>query len=345
MSTSKVVLGLGLATAIGTISTAANAGDVKVYGKAMGAVANFQTSEADQSGLRFVAAGSRFGVKAEEKVSDSLTAFAKFEYGVDLTGTKDVLSQRNQFMGLKTNLGTLSMGFQDTPYKKAKSELFSDTFADQNSLLSKGVERRGENAISFKTKEMAGLTLFAQYSDTEQSKWSGSKSAASVSLTYKMKPVTVMLAHENIGIQDYEEAGVTVEADDVTASKLVVKAGFGATKVGLTYEVIDDTQGDTSTDRTNMALNVAHRMGEWEAGLEHVIRSESAIEDAKDGASMTTLAGTRHLNDKFSYYVMVSSLTNDEGASYSPKVFPSDLTKGTAKEAYTTAGVGMILKF
>ena len=351
MSTNKLLYGLGLIGAFSTGASTVNATEVKVYGKALASVANFSTSEADQSGTKLSTSGSRFGIKATEKINDMYTAFAKYEFSVDLTGAGTTIGNRGQYVGLGTTFGDIMMGFADTPYKKAKFELFGDTFADQNSLLSKGIERRGENMVGFKSKDYSGFSLYAQYSDSTQSDFACSNSYASVSLTYNMKPVKIMIAQDNISrgaasADDGTGTIVTTDYDAIVANKVVIVGTFGATKAGLTYEMIDDTTKDSkSDDRTNMALGVKHKMGEWELGLEHIMRGASAADNSKDEATQSSFAAKRHLSEKFSYYVLLSSLTNGEAGTLSPKAFPSDMTKGTAKEAYTTAGVGMVFKF
>lgn len=346
MSTNQKLFGLGIIVAIGTLPTALNAApEVKVYGKANASIANTSVSEADVSETYISSGGSRMGVKATEKVAKGHEAFAVFEFGIDLRKKNNVITKRNQHVGLKTDFGSIMMGYNDTPYKKAKAEPFADTFADQNAILSKGIELRAEDAVYFKSKEIAGVTLFAAFSDSPQDSIDGSKNISSVSLTYKMKPVKVMVAHQILGRQDYvDDEGTAMKSDDIISSKVVVSGKAGPVKFGVAYETVSDETGDTSIDRTNMGVNAAYRTGEWEGVVEHVSASESEATAGKDGASMSTLAVKRHLSDNFHYYLMFSTLANDENGTYKPKNV-AEVPTGTAKETYNTGGLGMVFKF
>ncbi|SME97220.1 porin [Pseudobacteriovorax antillogorgiicola] len=323
------------------------ASDVKVYGKLIGAYAQQSTSEAELSGTRVSSSGSRFGIKASEKIDDNHEVFAKVEFGLSLTSASSTVSKRDQYLGLKTDIGSFSIGIRDTPYKKAKVDIFADTFGDHNAIISSGIERRGEQALAYMSPEIAGLQVYAQYSDAAQPGFDGSENFFSVSLTYKLAPLKVMLAHEKIARQDYQDDDdQSVSADDLTATKLTVTGKFGDASAAVVYEMIADETGDTQLDRTAYGANGTYRVGQWEGLLEYLIASESETEAGKDGATMATFAVKRHLSDQFSYYLMASNLSNDENGSYKPKAFSSDLTaSGTAEESYTSAGVGMIFKF
>lgn len=327
--------------AVSALPATSHAADVKVYGKALAAVVNSTTKVGEQSHSYLVTKNSRFGVKAVEKISDGLEAIAVYEIAVDMRRKDAGMSKRDHYMGLNTSFGSVLMGYMDTPYKKAKSEPFADTIADQNAILSKGIELRAEDAVYFKSKEYAGLSLFAAYSDSQQTHTSFNnpnitKNLASVSLTYNMKPIKAAVAWQKIA---------QVAADDITATKLVISGGMSGVKFGLTYENIATESGDTRRDRTNTGLNLSYRAGEWEGIGEFIMAGESAVDNAKDDASLMTLAAKRHLSDKVSYYVMYSVLSNGENATFKPNGFSDELSTSAAEEEYTSMAVGMIFGF
>lgn len=87
---------------------------------------------------------SRFGLKGEARITDSLAAIYKIEWEVDVDGEDAELGRRNRYVGLTGGFGTLIAGRHDTPLKLAQNEidLFNDYFGDIKATF------EGENRIS-----------------------------------------------------------------------------------------------------------------------------------------------------------------------------------------------------
>ena len=101
----------------------------KVYGKLNIAVNNDGSDGVNEKEIDLVSNASRIGFKGKVDMKNGLTGIYKIEYEVDITNdnTKSkAFNQRNSFVGLKGNFGTLKLGTHDTPLKLAqlKADLF-----------------------------------------------------------------------------------------------------------------------------------------------------------------------------------------------------------------------------
>ena len=270
---------LMLGAACGMSSTAMSA-EVKVYGKASASIAQFSAKEADTSGVFVNSAGSRLGVKASEDISETSKGVAVLEFGVNLSqkGTS-AFSSRDKYVGIECNtIGHIYLGYKDTPYKLAstKHDVFGDTFADHNNIISGPVlDRRGENAITYESPSFSGVSFAIQYSDQAQATLEkfapyGQENFASGSVTYKNDMLHIVLAHEalsgNPSNPDPADANKFLNTGDIAATKLAVGVNFGATRLNIIAEQIDeDAKDDTTFDRTNVLLGVKHSVGKWDA--------------------------------------------------------------------------------
>ncbi|OUS24935.1 hypothetical protein A9Q99_23085 [Gammaproteobacteria bacterium 45_16_T64] len=100
---------------------------------------------------------SRFGVKGDAELMDGLKAIYKIEWQVDGDGSDSAnrLKERNRYVGLVSNFGGVTLGYFDTPLKKAqgKVDLFGDHAGDVASVVEG--EQRGKNTIQFQTPKIA----------------------------------------------------------------------------------------------------------------------------------------------------------------------------------------------
>ena len=107
----------------------------KVYGKLNIAVNNDGSDGVNEKEIDLVSNASRLGFKGKVDMKNGLTGIYQIEYQVDITNdnTKGkTFDQRNSFVGLKGNFGTLKLGTHDTPLKLAqlKADLFNDLKGD-----------------------------------------------------------------------------------------------------------------------------------------------------------------------------------------------------------------------
>ncbi len=152
-----------------------------IYGKAN--VSAQITDEGAGSFTELKSNASRFGVKGDTKLDNNIEVLYLFEFQVDLadiSGAENIKS-RNQYVGLKSNFGTVLLGRNDTVLKQAqgKIDIFSDYEADIKGLW-KG-ENRMSNSLTYSSPQFSGLTLGVSYIAEDEAQ---GQDAQSVSLTY-----------------------------------------------------------------------------------------------------------------------------------------------------------------
>ena len=152
----------------GLASGYATAG-VTVYGKANVSVqsndSNAMSSDT-QDNWTLNSNASRVGVKGSKKLGDTgLKAIYKVEYevyfddGDDGTGNSSELKQRNTYIGLTGDFGTIIGGNHDTPLKLAQGKV--DRFNDLDVGDIKNVvsgENRMKNSVIYTTPNFEGLS-------------------------------------------------------------------------------------------------------------------------------------------------------------------------------------------
>lgn len=100
---------------------------------------------------------SRVGVRGDAAINDSLKALYQVEWGVSADGDSSEMSQRDRFVGLGGDFGTIQVGMFDSPLKKAqgKVDLFNDIGGDiQHILLG---ENRLKDLIQYSTPKMGNI--------------------------------------------------------------------------------------------------------------------------------------------------------------------------------------------
>lgn len=329
------------------------AAEVAVYGKVVTTVSQYSAKEADVSEVYLNAYGSRFGIKATEKVNDCISGVAKLEYEIS-TAEKgsSVLKKRNNYVGLEcAHLGSLHLGYKDTPYKKASSkyDIFADTFADHNNIISKSYfDRRGDHAVSYVSPKIAGAQINLMYADQPQTGIDGSENFSSGSLSYNHKLFHVVVAHEILARKDYtDETGAAMSADNVSATKVVLGGSFGQSKVNVIYETVDeDADNDTADDRNAFLVNFQQSFGKWDAKLQYGVAEDSAVKDSKDGASMWAVGAQHNLTENLAYFIQVAQLSNNKQGTWAfTKTDTNGFDSKIAEEQYTISGFGLRLSF
>lgn len=234
---------LAAAIALATLAPLSTLADVIVYGKAN--VSLESVTIQDDTFTRVASNASRLGFKGSERVSDTLEAVYQLEYGVNFdseVGDK-VVSQRNTFVGLKGEFGTLLMGRMDTPTKSAQNnvDLFGDLPGDFAGMLSYG-DYRANNTVSYTTPSMSGVSASVLYMSREQSgDLAGQGDGTSVSLSYTNDSVYLAAAFDS---------GIMLDTD---TTRLVGQFTFGAIQLGILYESMSPDVGD-STDSSFVSV-------------------------------------------------------------------------------------------
>lgn len=155
------------AAVLSATSLNAFAGDVNLYGKAN--VSLQSSDEGEGSFTEVKSNASRLGFKGTQELSEGLSVVFKAEFQIDLDGDSDKgdsITDRNQYVGLKGNFGTVLLGKNDTMLKlsQGKADLFSDYNGDIKNLW-EGENRVSDSVIYFSPKYngfQLGVTYIAE---------------------------------------------------------------------------------------------------------------------------------------------------------------------------------------
>lgn len=165
-----------IALALVSLPVAASA-DVILYGAIKGGVEvskNFTKapSTVEKGTLtHIVDYGSRIGFKGHEDLNNSLRAIWQVEQKVNIGGNDSGFSNRDSFIGLAGNFGTVKAGYMGTPVQDANGRLDDWEYSDSAAGL--GIYTRGNAAvkraaaISYETPSMTGFNakLYVSPSD------------------------------------------------------------------------------------------------------------------------------------------------------------------------------------
>lgn len=203
---------------------------------------------------------SRFGVKGSENISDSLKAFYQAEFGIDVdegNSGGQTLSQRDIFVGLGGNWGSLQGGRFDTPLKKSQGKV--DQFNDMNGGDIGNVivgEVRASDLIQYSSPKIAdALSLNAAFQPGEEYCFEGAASDCedgpaenfSVSAVYDAGGFYAALGYDD-GIAGYDTI------------RLSAAAKLAAFELGAIFQTAEESEGEGEQD--GYILSAAMKLGE-----------------------------------------------------------------------------------
>ena len=166
----------------GFVSTNALASDVTVYGKVKIDYGAFNkenyASVTTQDNWELSSRSSRFGIKGDYDITDTLKVIYLYEFGVDVTdggSDDDTLSSRNSYIGLQDNWGTVLAGRYDTALKKSyyssigTIDLFDDDPIGDYTYSFVGDDRIDNQLVYQSPKYAGGLQYSLQIQPGEDS--------------------------------------------------------------------------------------------------------------------------------------------------------------------------------
>jgi len=277
----SLALAAGAAQAEGPI-------DGKVYGK-VNLTLQSTDEGTDSRVTELVSNASRLGFKGETKLNDDLSAIYQLEYEASIDDGDNkgqTFTQRNSFVGLKGNFGTVKAGIHDTPTKLAqdKVDLFNDYEGDIKNVFSG--ENRESNIIFYTTPDMSGLSadiaMIASEDENEDD-------AYSLAVKFKQENIYAALAFD----QD-------VEGEGKDTMRLVTKFSLDALTLGLMWNKFEDENADFDED--GFMVSAAYKMGSNTFKVQH-----ASSDIKKKGGEQTSLGMDHKLakNTKvFGFYTM-----------------------------------------
>jgi len=228
------------------------------------------SEEGDDSFNELKSNASRVGVKGKYKLDHGLTAIYKLEWQVNVDDdSKDTLTARNQWIGIKGNFGEVTVGRSDTTLKvsQGKFDLFNDYEGDLKNLFIG--ENRVTDALTYKSPSFSNVKFLASYILSEDSDLDD---PFSVGVQFgdgslKKTDFFVSLAHD----QNMQGKSAIYET-----TRLVGMYKFGDLRLGaiLTESEISDVSDSTDTDligasENGFAVNASYKLGKALAKVQY----------------------------------------------------------------------------
>lgn len=268
---------------------------------------------------------SRIGFKGAEDLGGGMKAIYQYETGFDAGVSTPVIgstgysgaasaagglgAQRDTFVGLAGDFGTVLVGRHDTPYKMVGSaDLFGDTLADaQNGgpLCIICEDLRVTNAVAYVSPSFSGLTLVgAIVPGTGKASTAGTQSLNSISDAYSLAamynngPLKLGAGYENLDHMVGNAAGASKQ----NAWKLNAGYTFGDLLVGATAEQIKNIGGVNGAKSTDYLLSAAYGMGPITLAAQFGKRNQNDTAGNND-LTDTTVGVVYSLSKRTSTYV------------------------------------------
>lgn len=241
-----------LATALlASMSVSAVAADVKIYGKANVTVQ--ASDDGTESVTEIKSNASRIGLKGGHALEDDLEVvyLAEFEVQID-DGDKDdeTFSQRNIYVGLKGDFGTVLVGKNDTMLKQSqgKVDLFSDLEGDIKNLWEG--ENRESNTITYISPKFNDFYAGVTYVASEDEDIDDGISAA--------------LFYGDKGLKKsdwFASIAVDSEVDDHDTMRATVQTKLGGVVVGAIYHNEENVDGGGEKD--GIMVSAKYGIDKW----------------------------------------------------------------------------------
>jgi predicted porin len=279
---------LGLAMSF----SAAQANELTVYGKLNVSLASVSDEDKGDK-FEVKSNASRFGVKGEHKISESLKAFYMLEWQVDMADESKAnnLSSRNQIIGLKGDFGSVFMGRHDTPLKKVqnKVDIFNDLYGDIKNVVAG--ENRMDDIVQYSTPKMGNFQLNAAIIPGENpaENEDGLADGKSISATWTTKNLYLGLAKD-----------MDIKSTDST--RFAVQYKIGDWQLGGLLQTTDF--GDRDEDGT--VLSAAYKMGDDKLKAQYATSSQKY-----EGLNQISFGWDRKLSKKTTLKTFITMQDED----------------------------------
>jgi predicted porin len=240
---------------------------VDLYGKL-----NISLQASEENGESFnelQSNASRVGVKGKYKLDTDygLTAIYKLEWQVNVDDdSKDTLTARNQWVGLKGGFGEVTLGRSDTTLKvsQGKFDLFNDYEGDLKNLFIG--ENRVTDSLTYKSPSFSNVKFLASYILSEDSDLDDPFSVAVQFGDGKLKKTDFFLSLAH----DQNMQGKSAIYD---TTRLVGMYQLGDLRLGA---ILTESEISEATDtalvgksENGYAANVAYKMGKVLAKVQY----------------------------------------------------------------------------
>ncbi|MDH5594326.1 MAG: porin, partial [Gammaproteobacteria bacterium] len=232
----KKLLTVAVTAGLAATSMSAIAADATIYGRITAEWVSVENSASVDDTEVNEPGNSYWGISVKEKLSGGLTALAKIEYSVGAADASNAHGDRQQWVGMSGNFGTIALGQFNGVYKSTNPDPLNASFLEArgNGGVSGGALGHQSyigDAVMWTSPTVSGITASVLVAD-EQSSGKGNDWQASVK--YENGPMQFWLAHS----EDIQGGAGTADASLTKIGGSMSMAGF---KFYLQYE--DDDGG------------------------------------------------------------------------------------------------------
>lgn len=309
-----------------------------VYGKANVSINHDEAKDAE-SGTSLNSNASRLGFKGSEKVSDNLKAIYKFEYETFVDdgekADKQTFAQRNIYVGLQGDFGTVAAGRHDTPLKKAQGKVdqFGDLpLGDIKTVISG--ENRVSNTVWYAAPKMGAIgAVAAVVLNKEGFNEKGKNNSAANT------GVSAMVNFKQDGL--YLALGLDQQVKGNDTVRLVGQFNAGDFGVGGIYQTAEPSADGSIQEETGLILSGYFKMDKTKLKLQYgmgEVDNNKNVKDVNVTKSLITLGADHKLSKRtkvYGYYSMMDKETETKVGG----------TTSKSETDESTLGVGIEVKF
>jgi predicted porin len=268
--------------------------------------------------------GNRLGFKGVEDLGNGLKALFQLESGFNLdTGTsrQGALFGRQAFVGLSSNIGTVTLGRQYNlifdsldaidPFNTGLSGAASNLMAPGNriqkdpatSVVGNG-NVRTNNSVVYATPSFSGFSAKAMYGAGEAAGSSSTGRTLGASANYVNGPVTVIAAY------DKRNAGVVAPLADLKLALIGATYDFGVAKV---HAIAQTEKSDTdASNYRNYLLGVSAPVGTGTALASFIDRTDR--NSTASGSKQYAIGYIHPLSKRTNFYTSYAHINNERNA-------------------------------
>jgi len=259
--------------AAATLSTATNAADVEIYGKAFITVENYDNGST--SITETTSNASRLGFKGKQDLGNGVSAIFKIEREVDVTGESSELKPRNTYVGLKGDFGQAIVGIHDTPTKdlSKKLDLFNDMTGDYKNVVEG--ETRAKNVLKYSAPKFNNIAIEVMAINAETEEDSSMTDSMSMAVSYSNNGLVLGVSQDiNVKSGSYEKdyldltrAMISYSVNGLTVGGFVQQASEGSSYVG-------------QYDRDSWHASASYKLdGGWALEAQHTSGSDNLVDE------------------------------------------------------------------
>lgn len=255
----------------------------------------------DKSGKANISSNaSHIGVRGKYSFDENFTAIYQLDSSVNVADAEWELN-RNSFLGLEGNWGTVRVGIMDTPLKllRSRTDFFPSQLGDARNIVHNAhgkPDRRFKNSIHYETPTLVGFTAKVHYSaNTEKGGTRDADTKAlSSSVEYQYKDFWVAVAHDNTdGLNNNQEI-----------SRLASYYDFGVIRIAALYQHVKDDSKSSDAYGGGARWMVAKKWGL--KGQAYRYRDT----DHKTKADMVSLGVDYFYHKNLSFYLNTAYIKN-----------------------------------